>query len=299
MLTSLLCILTLASQVALASNKAPVIVDPDWLLKPTGHEVADAYPKIAEIYAIEGRATVSCQVDIEGRLGGCTVVASKPADLGFDAAALSLTSRFQMKPKTISGVPVAGGEVRIPIYFKHPGASEPFELPSLSSMQPTAAHTAAASELAAIIVDDILMNGVTNFVYGKISIAQPGVPPITVLRARGALIEASLAGGPLFKARITEIYSKLYPEADVVEMARFLRTPAGKVYIASIRRPQPASGEVDPAVKREADAFRQTLVGRSFGASLGDLDALIQPVADQIDLDGRRRFCEGFDCSPD
>jgi TonB family protein len=104
---------------------APVVVKPDWVAKPTGVEFADAYPADALKADLDGAATLACAVSLEGRLTDCKVADETPAQAGFGEAALKLSERFQLKPMSRDGQPVAGGRIRIPIRFVLPQGHAP------------------------------------------------------------------------------------------------------------------------------------------------------------------------------
>ncbi|HEY8004272.1 MAG TPA: TonB family protein [Phenylobacterium sp.] len=104
--------------------KPVLVTQPDWASKPVGADIADVYPPEAYKAGIGGAATIACAVAKDGRLANCKVVHEAPAKAGFGDAALKLSERFQMKPMSRDGHPVAGGKVRIPIRFL-PGASTP------------------------------------------------------------------------------------------------------------------------------------------------------------------------------
>lgn len=108
-----------------AKPLAPVIVRPDWLIKPKGTDVVDVYPPEAVKAGVGGAATIGCAVSVEGRLVDCKVLDEAPAQAGFGEAALKLSERFQMKPMSRDGHPVSGGKVRIPIRFALPHAPQP------------------------------------------------------------------------------------------------------------------------------------------------------------------------------
>lgn len=120
----------LAGQAKAGSSR---IVEPDWLQKPDGADIARVYPDIAQILDIEGKAMVACAVDAQGVLGDCRSEAAYPAGLGFDYAALKLTEKFRMRPRMVDGAPVNGGEIRIPIRFTLP---KPAETPSRRTPAP-------------------------------------------------------------------------------------------------------------------------------------------------------------------
>jgi protein TonB len=100
--------------------RASVITKPDWARKPTGEDMARYYPDRAQRMEVGGRATLSCTVTAKGSLEGCSVVSENPADYGFGDAAMKLSRLFRMKPKTLDGAPVDGGQITIPIVFTVP-----------------------------------------------------------------------------------------------------------------------------------------------------------------------------------
>jgi TonB family protein len=99
---------------------------PDWLRKPSGEDMAWAYPKRAEREEIGGKAVLHCLVAPDGGLTHCEVASEAPADYGFGAAALALAPQFQMTrpPSDIK----APSEITIPITFLTPPPSS--EAPS-------------------------------------------------------------------------------------------------------------------------------------------------------------------------
>jgi protein TonB len=93
-----------------------MILNPDWIGKPTAAQANNAFPARAIRMGVSGRAELVCTVQVTGSVAGCTV-ASETGSYGFGAAALSLAPYFRMKPRTVDGEPVEGAKVRIPVDF--------------------------------------------------------------------------------------------------------------------------------------------------------------------------------------
>jgi hypothetical protein len=58
-----------------------------------------------------------CRVERTGALSACAIEHEDPRDLGFGKATLQIAPLFRMKPKSVSGRPVAGAMVTIPVKF--------------------------------------------------------------------------------------------------------------------------------------------------------------------------------------
>lgn len=98
-----------------------VIRNPNWLSRPTGDELADAYPQRALLAGKSGVVSLACTVLATGALADCSVAEETPAGWGFGKAALGLTRRFRLSPRLEDGSPVGGALIRIPIRFSAPG----------------------------------------------------------------------------------------------------------------------------------------------------------------------------------
>jgi TonB family protein len=107
------------------SGRPSVPVQPDWITKPTPEDVLADYPPDALKARIEGRAVIGCDVAVDGKLANCNVVNETPSGAGFGAAAIAMSSRFQMKPMSRDGLATSGGKVRIPFMFRIPSPPSP------------------------------------------------------------------------------------------------------------------------------------------------------------------------------
>jgi TonB family protein len=103
---------------------APGDANPDWLHKPTGMDLAAAFPSKAIQDGVAGHASIKCNVTIEGFLERCQILSESPEAYGFGAAALQLAPQFRMSPKIRAGKPV-GSEVTIPINWGAPPPNGP------------------------------------------------------------------------------------------------------------------------------------------------------------------------------
>jgi TonB family protein len=105
-----------------SKSDVALAVLPDWIARPDMADVVRFYPPAAAAAKQEGRATITCRVDGQGRLGKCQMISEAPEGAGFGDAALALADRFQMKPLDKEGRPTAGQDVRIPFKFALPQA---------------------------------------------------------------------------------------------------------------------------------------------------------------------------------
>jgi protein TonB len=94
-----------------------VILNPDWIRKPSAEQLADAYPPRALRLGAAGSATLLCTVGVSGDVRDCTVIAETPEDFGFGAAALKLSRWFKVRPETQDGQAVDGALVKAPLQF--------------------------------------------------------------------------------------------------------------------------------------------------------------------------------------
>lgn len=256
--------LTIATSAPAAEPR--VVSNPDWDARPTGEMLATAYPEAPMSLRIEGRATVRCDVSDLGVLENCEQLSETPAGMGFGRAALSLTDRFRMKPRTIDGEPVAGGQVRIPIRFTMPAGSPapPVDPPSVSA-QPARLAAARRTWNEVELADNIA----SMLREGASALQFEDAAPELADEARQALAEAGGTVAPKWAAALLTHYAATFDDAELSALAEFARTPGGKAWlVASIR----------PPVR---------------------LEAAIGGYAAAVSGEARRIFCAGHPCAVD
>jgi protein TonB len=63
---------------------------------------------------------LSCGVEADGAMSGCTIVSEEPVGAGYGAAALEAAAQARLSPRTVEGV-AAGGTVRFTVRFRLAG----------------------------------------------------------------------------------------------------------------------------------------------------------------------------------
>jgi len=110
---------------AAALTGEPLVTSPGWLAKPTGSDMARAYPRRAEDEDLIGRVELSCRITAAGGLDECKADEEDPPGYDFGKAALSVVPKFKLRPVDKDGRSVAGRTVQIPILFVLPSPTAP------------------------------------------------------------------------------------------------------------------------------------------------------------------------------
>lgn len=104
--TGAVALRTTDAQQASAPETPPVLANPRWLERPSGADIARAYPAGAAARSVSGRASMACIVQADGSLTACRVLRETPAGEGFGEATRSLAPRFRMSPPDTPGASV-------------------------------------------------------------------------------------------------------------------------------------------------------------------------------------------------
>jgi TonB family protein len=108
--------ITFAAETIEASK--PVIGRPKWLALPAVNDLAAVMPAAArEAGVYKARVMMNCDVGSGGAVVDCVVENEAPGELGYGAAAVSLSQYFRLAVWTDEGLPTVGGSVRIPLRF--------------------------------------------------------------------------------------------------------------------------------------------------------------------------------------
>ena len=73
---------------------------------PSDGKLAQGYPRLALMLGIEGRATIACEAEIDGRVDGCRILSEAPSDLGFGPATQRAAASFTRNPATFDDQPI-------------------------------------------------------------------------------------------------------------------------------------------------------------------------------------------------
>ena len=197
-----------------AVSPPSVITMPDWAAKPDIRDVGAVYPKPALAAHLDGRATISCTVGVEGRLHECTVLTEDPTEQGFGEAALKLSTIFRMLPMTKDGHAVAGGVIRIPVRFQLQPALIPTEPPPPGGpvVRPVLMHTPSPSDVQRAYPATAKQNKLEGRGAVKCQVTSDGRLDSCVIFSEAPAGQdfgaATMALTPLFKLREVDLYGE-------------------------------------------------------------------------------------------
>lgn len=130
------------------SQHAPVVVDPNWVKKPSNEDIEHAFPPAAAAARVKGRVVVQCKVRIDGNVDRCVVLSEDPPAWGFAEATLKVIPVLRMRPRTEDGVPVDGAAVTIPFNWSPTHLDDQ---PDLTKAAPTIAEAQARDPEALVL----------------------------------------------------------------------------------------------------------------------------------------------------
>jgi TonB family protein len=208
-----------------------VVTNPDWVARPSGDVMADYYPELANAVGLAGDTAIVCVVAETGKLTDCQVRFEKPAGLGFGEAALKMASLFQMRPRTLDGVPVGGAKIIIPIDFNQPTSDEPVVADDVGGSSPTETALALARRLVA---DNFVTNGAAHEIEATTQKWREVYSGGT--REQKLAIEANheawLEAVPVTTDRMARFYASALTIPELTEAVHFFESPAGKAWSA-------------------------------------------------------------------
>ena len=102
-----------------------VITNPDWVRYPKSADLFRLYPEAAAAKRVAGRTKALCHILADGALDTCVVIEECPEGYGFGRATLTASQDFQMRPKTVDGVPVEDGMVLVPMVWTLDASTPP------------------------------------------------------------------------------------------------------------------------------------------------------------------------------
>ncbi|MET0336922.1 MAG: hypothetical protein ABW063_04085, partial [Caulobacter sp.] len=162
-----------------------------------------------------------------GLLEQCKVASEEPAGLGFGAAALALSSAFEMQPKLENGKPIKGA-VRIPIVFGASGFRPVTDVGNSFKMLQRPLWDAAPSsaDVAALwpkgIGSELETARVTLTCFPKSDGTLRNCREVLVSPDKGVFRDAAYQLVPKFKLRLSGISPDLLKEIGVTVPVQFL-----------------------------------------------------------------------------
>jgi len=234
--------------------------DASWRAAPSADDLEREYPPLAQMMQLPGKATIKCQVEVDGRLDDCHVLSEAPTGLGFGAAAVRTAAYFSVKPATLDGKPVVGS-MTIPLRFAladaSPQAPTPIPAPTSPGALPLARQVVAlggdAARLRLTLRQWIEQESARIVVDGE---AASGAAALDAFRQglEDTLVEDLERRARLLAGRMSE--------ADLRATAAYLATPAGKAWVAASTEPEDKAAQAD-FMSRFARAARAHLCAKT------------------------------------
>lgn len=241
------------------AQTAEIETHADWKRRPSSESVAEHYPVIAQVLAMQGQVVLSCTVDINGRSTPCAVARESPSALGFGRAALELAETFEFHPAFANGAPKPS-EVRLPVTF---------DLPKEEAPPPPPAIPAAQRKLVASVVEAWSKEDFTNWMLGRTfetMTMDAKVDELIRTSAINRLFTAGVAHEPQLRAATIDAYSAYLPRRTIDALVAW------------------SKGD-------------QTLPSPEFGDEATEKIVLhLAPIMMDIRVDARKSLCELVDC---
>jgi TonB family protein len=213
-----------------------VITNPDWVKTPNGADFADDYPAIARALGLGGHATLHCAVAADGSLENCEVSSEAPKGMGFGAAAIEMSTDFLMRPQTIDGRPVSGGEINIPIHFQPaPDDAPTAPAPAEPAKTPTPATLALAHRLALAAHWDADATAAIQTYESQLTqqMQQRGLSNEETI----AVNSISTAGDDWIRAQLQrreEGLAAIFSDDELTKLIDFFSSPTGQMWFSHV-----------------------------------------------------------------